>query len=74
MKSQRRNEISTLVAPTPVWTGQNPCASLFGRYKANHYGSLFFLVFRLNWVFRLNQKRRQRDGLYQVFSELRIRE
>lgn len=45
MKSRGRNEISTLIAPTPVWTGQNPCASLFGRYKANQYGSLFFLVF-----------------------------
>jgi len=45
MRSRHRNEISTLIAPTHVWTGRNPCASLFGRYKANHYGSLFFLVF-----------------------------
>ena len=33
MKSPARNEISTLIVPTPEWTGRNPCASLFGVIK-----------------------------------------
>src|SRR2546426_10364703 len=49
MKSPH-NEISTLSVPTPVWTGRNPCASLLGRYKANQYGSLFFLVFSVERI------------------------